>query len=104
MANGTTSNKNLQLTVIDLGPNKIQDIVGRTKRFLEKSEESGGIILDFSRIKDIDMIGITFVLGLYRLAVKYNRNFKIIKMDPFVYQIFKENGLHSKFYIDRSNA
>ena len=85
-----------------IAPN-ISEFKSKIMEFLEEDEESEDIdevVINLSEINNIDSMGVTFVVGLYKSVVKDGKNFRIEGCSDDIKQLFKLMKLDEFFDID----
>ena len=60
-------------------------------------EKSGGIVLDFSNIENIDMKAITTLLNIQKVALLNNKSLSISNVNPNVSRTLDVIGLNKTF-------
>lgn len=60
-------------------------------------EQSGGIVLDFSNIENIDMKAITTLLNIQKVALLNNKTLSISNVNPNVSRMLDVTGLNKTF-------
>ena len=60
-------------------------------------EKSGGIVLDFSNIENIDMKAITTLLNIQKVALLNNKSLSISNVNPNVSRMLDVTGLNKTF-------
>lgn len=60
-------------------------------------EQSGGIVLDFSNIENIDMKAITTLLNIQKVALLNNKSLSISNVNPNVSRMLDVTGLNKTF-------
>lgn len=94
-------NGNLILQVAnDLTAAMVKDLALKTQDLLSSDQEYNYIILDFSNVRHIDSIGITFVVQLYKTAKNAQKQFKLIQVSKDIIQLFQLIKLDSLFEIN----
>ncbi|BEP29863.1 STAS domain-containing protein [Helicovermis profundi] len=88
----------------DLVAPNISEFKSKIVDFLEdnedESEDLDEVILNLSEIDNIDSMGVTFVVGLYKSVVKEGKSFRIEGCSDDIKQLFKLMKLDEFFDID----
>jgi len=85
-----------------IAPN-ISEFKAKIVEFLEEDEESEDldeVVLNLSEINNIDSMGVTFIVGLYKSIVKEGKSFRIEGSSDDIKQLFKLMKLDEFFDIE----
>lgn len=83
----------------DLTANVVKDNIKRAEDYIDK-DNSGAVILDLSNVENIDSIGITFIVGLYKTSSGQERDFKVIGANDHITNLFHLMSLDEVFPIE----
>lgn len=67
-------------------------------------EGTGPVVLDLAQVDQIDSLGITLVLGLFKSCQKAGRSFRIEGVKPDIMRVFKLFNLPKFFSIAEAEA
>lgn len=56
---------------------------------LEEDEDYDELVLDLDKIENIDSVGVTFVVSLYKTANNEGRQFRVVNSNDDIIQLFK---------------
>jgi len=67
---------------------------------LEEDEDHDELILDLGETENIDSVGVTFVVSLYKAANNEGRQFRVINSNEDIVQLFKLMKLDEFFEME----
>ena len=91
----------MRLMVMDnLTANHIQTHKDKLDEILSSDMQFGEVVLDLSRVKNIDSVGVTFVIGLYKRIDALPKTFKVAGASDDIIRLFKLMKLDEFFDIN----
>jgi anti-anti-sigma factor len=84
----------------DLVASQLQEYVMNPVDFFDHPEEYNDVILDVSMVNNIDSIGITFIVGLFKAATNKGKKFRVKGMLMDIYHVFQLIKLDEAFDIE----
>lgn len=84
----------------DLIASNIKSFNINVMEMLGEREEYKELILDLDKIENIDSIGVTFVVSLYKSADNEGRQFRVINTNGDIIQLFKLMKLDEFFEME----
>jgi len=80
----------MRLILIDgLTANNVSKFNGKIDSIFQQNLEFNDVILDLSNIKNIDSVGVTFVISLYKRFETANKNFSLSGASEDILNLFK---------------
>jgi anti-anti-sigma factor len=79
---------------------KVREINDKAQNFIEEIEKFETIILDIKDVSYIDSVGITFIVAMYKIVSKQNKEFKLINTNEDIKDLFALMRLNEKFSIE----
>lgn len=67
------------------------------KDSIENNHSFKGVALDLSNVENIDSIGITFIVGLYKTALEHDKDFKVTGVNENIDHLFRLMSLDEVF-------
>lgn len=86
----------------DLIANNVKNLNMKLMEYIDEFEEVAEIILDMDTVNNIDSVGVTFVINLYKSVVREGKNFRVIHCSDDIKQLFKLMKLEDFFDLDES--
>ena len=84
----------------DLIASNVKQFNLNVMELLEEDEDHDALVLDLSETENIDSVGVTFVVSLYKAANAEGRLFKVINSNQDIVQLFKLMKLDEFFEMD----
>ncbi|MCX7970845.1 MAG: STAS domain-containing protein [Negativicutes bacterium] len=85
----------------DVVATNLYNLVETAKAYVESSGEFEQLVLDMSNVGFVDSKGITFVVGLYKMANARGSKFKVVKLRPEIHELFTLLNLNQLFSIEK---
>ena len=67
---------------------KINELIAKTKEYIETNDDISNITLDISEVEEVDSTGITFIIGLYKTSINMKKNFKVRGVNKDIGELF----------------
>jgi anti-sigma B factor antagonist len=90
-------NKMLLYLDDDLIANKVKELIPTTKQLLTSETNFDEVILNLEKVKIVDSIGISFVIGLYKTTLSMKIKFRIAGINNDIKDIFELMKLNNLF-------
>ena len=84
----------------DLVANVVRNNLENAREKIDSGDSFDSVILDISNIENIDSVGITFIVGLYKTSLENNKDFKVIGANENIANLFKLMSLDEVFPIE----
>lgn len=84
----------------DLVASQLQEYVMNPVDFFDHPAEYNEVILDISMVNNIDSMGITFIVGLFKAAANKGKKFHVKGMHQDIYHVFQLIKLDGAFDIE----
>ena len=82
-----------------IAPN-VKEMENKMFRYIEEAKEVDEVTVEMSEIENIDSVGITFIIGMYKMVTKDGRLFRVIGCNDDMKQLFKLMRLDDFFDIE----
>lgn len=82
-----------------IAPN-VKDFEGKMTRFLEEETDLDEVVIDMSAIDNIDSVGITFIISMFKNVTKDGKLFRVVGCNSDMKQLFKLMRLDDFFDIE----
>jgi len=80
----------------------VKDLVIKTKKELEHYQDYQGVEIDLSQAHNIDSMGITFLIGVYKTVSAEGKTFKVLGVSDAMLQLFAIMKLDEIFEIEKA--
>jgi anti-anti-sigma factor len=82
-----------------IAPN-VKEFEKKVTRYFEEEPDLEEVVIDMSSIKNIDSVGITFIIGMFRDVTKDGSLFKVTGCNNDIKQLFRLMKLDDFFDIE----
>ncbi|MCT4621039.1 MAG: STAS domain-containing protein [Marinisporobacter sp.] len=86
----------------DLTATTIKGLLINIKNQIDEYKEYEGIEINLEEVKSIDSMGITFLIGIYKIVNKENKKFKLTGVSEAMLKLFKTMKLHEIVEIEKA--
>jgi len=84
----------------DLIASNVKTLNMKLMDYLDEFEDVSEIILDMNTVDNIDSVGVTFIINLYKSVTREGKSFKVTHCSDDIKQLFKLMKLEDFFELD----
>lgn len=84
----------------DLIATNVKTLNMKLMEYIDEFEEVSEIILDMDIVDNIDSVGVTFVINLYKSVTREGKNFRVVHCSDDIKQLFKLMKLEDFFELE----
>ncbi len=83
-----------------LTANRVSDYTQKTEAMFDSDSKFESIVLDLSSTKNIDSVGVTFVISLYKASEEHNKAFSVSGASEDIMSLFRLMKLDQFFELN----
>jgi len=84
----------------DLIASNVKGLNMKLMEYIDEFEDVSEIILDMETVDNIDSVGVTFVINLYKSVAREGKFFKVVHCSEDIKQLFKLMKLENIFDLE----
>lgn len=84
----------------DLIAPKVMEYKEKVMEYLEDADDVDDVLIDLARTENIDSVGVTFIISLYKTALRDGKGFRVTGSSEDIKQLFRLMKLDEFFDLD----